>query len=174
LNTGGFFGHFRPKLSTKTRDAVRHSDNKKTIEMSVMSQLRFDESYTHTIYLSKEQYLPDSNIKTDLPWSIALNVLASFRLSDFVESNVALFLEYQDLRGKHRLPVDFHKLEFEAAVLFSNLVQIPIRGELEDVCLKLVGIPESIEVETEWLHTQVELSRSFVNNQTLIRKQLNA
>jgi hypothetical protein len=139
-----------------------------------MSHLHFNEGHTHTIYLTKEQYLPQKNINRDLPWSIALNILVSFRLSDYIDGNVALFLEYQDLRGKHRLPVDFHSLEFEAAILFSNLVQIPVRGEMEDVCLKLVGVPEGIDVEIELLHLQVEQSRCFINNQPLVRKQMNA
>lgn len=139
-----------------------------------MSHFNISEGYTHTIYLKQEQYLPQHDFKKDSPWSIALNVLASFRLTDYMDGNVALFFEYQDLRGKHRLPVDFLELEFESALLFSNLIQIPVRGEMEDVCLKLVGIPSGVEVETELLHLQIEQSRCFINNQPMVKNHIVA
>ncbi|WP_144393481.1 hypothetical protein [Pleionea sediminis] len=132
-----------------------------------MSQLDLHQGHTHTIYLEPHQYLPSVSLKTDGPWSVALNILASFRLSDYMDGDVALFFEYQDLRGKHRLPIDFHQAAFENALLFSNLIHVPIRGNIEDVCLKVVGVTPGVELETELLHIQVEDSRSFVNSQSL-------
>lgn len=136
-----------------------------------MTKLQLLEGQTHTIYLESHQYLPSVAVKTDLPWSIALNFICSFRLSDFMSGDVALFFEYQDLRGKHRLPIDFHQMEFENALLFSNLIYVPVRGDISDVCLKVVGVPQGFELETELLHIQVEDSRSFVDSHPLQKAQ---
>jgi hypothetical protein len=126
---------------------------------------------THSIYLDAEKYLPVNFQLTDRPWSISLNILCSFRMSDYLDGKFALLLEYQDLRGKHRLPVDTLELSFENALLFSNLVEIPVRGELSDICLKLTGVPKDIDVETELLHIHLEESRSYSDSQP-IRKVL--
>ncbi len=136
-----------------------------------MTKLQLLEGQTHTIYLEPSQYLPTMPVKTDLPWSIALNLICSFRLNDFMDGDVALFFEYQDLRGKHRLPIDFHHMEFENALLFSNLIHVPIRGDISDVGLKVVGVPQGIELETELLHIQVEDSRSFIDSHPLRKAQ---
>ena len=84
-----------------------------------------------------------------------------------MSGKVSLFFEYQDVRGKHSVSVDYVELEEEDNVMFANLVQIPIRGNLEDACLKLVGVDSSAEVSTELLHVQFEESRSFVGNRPI-------
>lgn len=130
-----------------------------------MEQLEINSGYTHTLYLDAEKYIPKPFANSELPWSVALNVLCSLQLSDYIDGTIALFMEYEDIRGKHRLPIDFHQLEFESTVLFSNLVQLPARGKVKDLCLKVAGIPQGIEVDVEVLHLQLEQSRSFIDSQ---------
>ncbi|WMS87396.1 hypothetical protein [Pleionea litopenaei] len=154
----------------KKKDLVKkiirpsHSKAKKQ-ERSKMEQLEINNGYTHTLYLDASDYIPREFVKTELPWSVALNILCSLKLDDYIDGNIALFMEYEDLRGKHRLPVDFQQLEFESSVLFSNLVHLPARGNIADLCLKVIGVPQGINVEVEVMHIQLEESRSFIDSQ---------
>lgn len=132
-----------------------------------MEQIDLAKGFTQTIYLDASKYLPANIEKKELPWSVALNVLCCFRVSKPVSGAVALFVEYQDMRGKHRIPVDFLELEQEDNLLFSNLVQLPIRGGVDELNLKLVGMPDGTEVEPELIHLNLEESRSFIDSKSI-------
>ncbi|MEE4245488.1 MAG: hypothetical protein V2I33_08760 [Kangiellaceae bacterium] len=121
-------------------------------------------SESHSIFLEVERLKPARSIKTELPWSLAVNVLLSIQLSDFIEGQVSLFLDYTDSRGERQVLVDNLFLEFDSALLFSNLIQLPIRGEITDARLTLSGITAGVDVDVEVLHIQPEESRSFVEN----------
>ncbi|NVJ61028.1 MAG: hypothetical protein HWE27_11595 [Gammaproteobacteria bacterium] len=132
-----------------------------------MERIDLNKGVMQTIYLDAKKYLPANIESTDLPWSVALNVLCSFRLSQPVKNAVALFIEYQDSRGKHRIPVDFFEPENDISLLFSNLVQLPIRGSVDELNLKLVGLTEGVTVEPELVHLNLEESRSFVDSKSM-------
>ncbi len=132
-----------------------------------------DDESVHTIYIDTKQYGELSPSSNDTPWSMAVNFLVSFKLSDYVDANIALFVEYDDIRGKHKLVIDHHKVEFDSNLLFSNLVQLPVRGAISEMCLKLVGVPKNVDVDIELVHVQVENQRCFVDSQPAFHKEVS-
>ncbi|MCO7223104.1 hypothetical protein [Pleionea sp. CnH1-48] len=121
------------------------------------------------IYLEAEHYLPKAGnaTKNDLSWSIALNILLDIQFNQKQNGKLALFLEYQDTRGTHKVAVDYADAEDSDSIILSNLIELPVRGMISDVRLVLSGCSDDSGIEMKHCWVKVEESRCFLGNRPM-------
>ena len=107
--------------------------------------------------LTPEQYLPLSgNVsRQDLAWSISLNLAAWLKIDSHNIQSLTLYIEYFDSRGKQLLMVDTQLQDGDTEILFSNLVKIPIRGQISTVSLIVSYADPSFDFEVDELFIRV-------------------
>lgn len=87
------------------------------------------------IDLTEQQYLPLSGNRK-LPterWAAKINFAIWISLQGKYPQKFALCLNYSDSLGEHSQLIDNYLVLDENEQLFSDLVKIPIQGEIQDV-----------------------------------------
>ena len=87
------------------------------------------------IDLSEQQYLPLSGNRK-LPserWTAKINFAIWISAQGAFSQEFALFLNYSDSQGEHCQLIDNYRVYDENDQLFSDLVKIPIQGEIQNV-----------------------------------------
>lgn len=89
--------------------------------------------------LTPEQYLPRAGNPSDpsLAWSISLNLGLWLSLDLQQGCSVSLYVDYLDSRGEQSLLVDTLNFNGEQETVFSNLIKLPVKGQIHSAALVL-------------------------------------